>query len=114
MTIKEAIIEIREHGIDLGAGDFVDTEALRVAVEVMTEVVDKENGVLPTFNIITFDVKPDTVWANIDCGNCGAHLHIDSYPTDVWNDYMKDRYTPRKIPNFCPNCGMRVCTEEPV
>lgn len=35
MTIEEAIKDIQEDGINFGAGDFVDVEALKVAVEVM-------------------------------------------------------------------------------
>ena len=37
MTIEEAIKDIQEDGIDLGAGDYVDLEALKVAVEVMKD-----------------------------------------------------------------------------
>lgn len=37
MTIEEAIKDIQENGIDLGAGDYVDLEALKVAVEVMKD-----------------------------------------------------------------------------
>lgn len=113
MTIKEVIIEIQEHGIDLGAGDFVDTEALKVAVDVMTMFDKQMTGVPPVININIFNLKQDTVFVNTDCGNCGMHLHIDSFAKDVWDGYMKDHYTP-KIPNFCHNCGMKVRMEEPV
>lgn len=37
MTIEEAIKDIQEDGINFGAGDFVDVEALKVAVEVMKD-----------------------------------------------------------------------------
>ena len=37
MTIEEAIKDIQEDGIDLGAGDYVDIEALKIAVEVMKD-----------------------------------------------------------------------------
>ena len=37
MTIEEAIKDIQEDGINFGAGDFVDVEALKVAVEVMED-----------------------------------------------------------------------------
>ena len=37
MTIEEAIKDIQEDGIDLGAGDYVDVDALKVAVEVMKD-----------------------------------------------------------------------------
>lgn len=35
MTIEEAKKEIIESGIELGAGDYIDIEALRVAITVM-------------------------------------------------------------------------------
>lgn len=37
MTIEEAIKNIQEDGINLGAGDYVDMEALKVAVETMKD-----------------------------------------------------------------------------
>ena len=37
MTIEEAIKNIQEDGIDLGAGDYVDIEALKIAVETMKD-----------------------------------------------------------------------------
>lgn len=37
MTIEEAIKDIQEDGINLGAGDYVDVEALKVAVETMKD-----------------------------------------------------------------------------
>lgn len=37
MTIEEAVKDIQEDGIDLGAGDYVDVEALKIAVEVMKD-----------------------------------------------------------------------------
>ena len=37
MTVEEAIKDIQEDGIDLGAGDYVDVEALKVAVETMKD-----------------------------------------------------------------------------
>ena len=37
MTIEEAIKEIEDSGKMLGAGDYVDLEALKVAVEVMKD-----------------------------------------------------------------------------
>lgn len=37
MTIEEAIKDIQEDGINLGAGDYVDVEALKIAVEVMKD-----------------------------------------------------------------------------
>ena len=37
MTIEEAIKDIQEDGINLGAGDYVDVEALKVAVEIMKD-----------------------------------------------------------------------------
>ena len=39
MTVKEAFDSIVEDGIALGAGDFVDPEALEVAASVMAKVL---------------------------------------------------------------------------
>ena len=40
MTIEEAIKDIQEDGIDLGAGDYVDVEALKVAVKTMKDYLN--------------------------------------------------------------------------
>ena len=37
MTIEEAVKNIQEDGINLGVGDYVDIEALKVAVETMKD-----------------------------------------------------------------------------
>lgn len=37
MTIEEAIKEIEDSGKMLGMGDYVDVEALKIAVEVMKD-----------------------------------------------------------------------------
>lgn len=37
MTIDEAIKELEEEGVMLGAGDYVSVEALKVAVDVMRD-----------------------------------------------------------------------------
>ena len=39
MTKEEALNDIIENGINLGAGDFVDTEALKIAAEVLKKHV---------------------------------------------------------------------------
>ena len=38
MTENEAKVEIMESGIELGAGDYVDVEALKVAVNALEEI----------------------------------------------------------------------------
>ena len=40
MTIKEALKFIEEDGINLGAGDYVEHDALKVAGAVLRKVVD--------------------------------------------------------------------------
>ena len=37
MTIDEAIKELEEEGVMLGAGDYIDLDALKIAVEVMRD-----------------------------------------------------------------------------
>jgi hypothetical protein len=40
MTIEEALASIVGDGINLGAGDFVDVEALKVAADVLHKVIE--------------------------------------------------------------------------
>lgn len=38
--IKKAMLDIKEDGIDLGAGDYVDLESLKVAYRVMAHYLE--------------------------------------------------------------------------
>ena len=42
MTEQEAIRDIVENGINLGAGDFVDVEALKVAIKALEKQIAKK------------------------------------------------------------------------
>jgi hypothetical protein len=42
MTVQEALKDIIESGIEMGAGDYVDIEALKVAVECMEKQIPKK------------------------------------------------------------------------
>ena len=59
MTIDEAIKDLEESGITLGAGDYVDLEALKVAVEVMKDYqrIVRENERLRHENKLAFEER---------------------------------------------------------
>jgi DNA-binding Lrp family transcriptional regulator len=59
MTIDEAIKELEEEGIMLGAGDYVDLEALKIAVDVMRDYqrVIYENERLRHENKLAFEQR---------------------------------------------------------
>lgn len=42
MTSKEAIKDIVENGIELGAGDYVDIESLKVAISALEKQIPKK------------------------------------------------------------------------
>ena len=46
MTLEEALSSIENDGIRLGAGDFVDVEALKVAADVLRKAIES-NPVIP-------------------------------------------------------------------
>ena len=114
MTIKEAIDDIQEHGINFCSSDFVSMDALKIAVEVMQERIEYDEGFAPVLDVAHYDRTSDKCNAHIRsrCGHCNALLKVDIYPTDIWNKYIKDSYNP-ELPNFCANCGgkVRVDTE---
>lgn len=47
MTAKEAREDIIENGINLNAGDFVDVEALKIAVEALEKQIPKKPELKP-------------------------------------------------------------------
>lgn len=61
MTIEEAIKDLEEAGIILGAGDYVDVEALKVAVDVMRDYrrIVYENECLELENKLAFKERDE-------------------------------------------------------
>lgn len=61
MTIDEAIKELEEEGIMLGAGDYVDLEALKIAIDVMRDYqrIVHENECLKRENKLAFKERDE-------------------------------------------------------
>ena len=84
MTHAEAKKEIKENGIDLGAGDFIDTEALKVAVDAL----DRLTPAKPIEEANEFDDR------TVCCPNCIGPV------TNYW--------APGTMPKHCQFCGQAL------
>ena len=80
MTAQEAIKDIVENGIELGAGDYVNVEALKVAILALEKQIpcklapkSSKKAELPV------------------CGKCNGIM-----------DLMQGEL------NYCPNCGKKI------
>lgn len=71
MTYKEAKIDLIESGIELGAGDFVDFEALKIAVVAL----DKQ---IPQRPINLSNAPLDGYCAIFRCPRCKGRLKMKS------------------------------------
>lgn len=71
MTYKEAKIDLIESGIELGAGDFVDFEALKIAVVAL----DKQ---IPQRPINLSNAPLDAYCAIFRCPRCKGRLKMKS------------------------------------
>ena len=87
MTVQEALKDIVESGIELGAGDFVNVEALKVAVSALEKQIPKN----PDYEGDGFDEDGYLIYDTWICPNCGKHYEVD------YDDY-----------DFCPNCGQAL------
>lgn len=67
MTAQEAIKDIVENGIELGAGDYVDVEALKVAISALKKQIPKKPKKL------TYKLLIDSGW-EYECPNCGCKM----------------------------------------
>lgn len=88
MTYKEARKDIIESGIELGGGDYVELEALRVAVEALDKQIPKapQMKAYPGFD-------PD-VASHLACPTCGEGV------TNYW--------APGTKPKHCQFCGQAL------
>lgn len=86
MTYKEARKEIIEDGINLGAGDFVSLEALKVAAEALEKQIPQE----PTLTADGyFNGQPIyDIWT---CPNCSKCYEVEY-----------------EIYKHCPECGQAI------
>lgn len=92
MTYKEAKIDLIESGIELGAGDFVDFEALKIAVFALDKQIPKtpNSGVDRTWGTPTKEAV---------CPAC-------DYALGHW-EFIGDA---KKI-TYCEHCGQAITWE---
>lgn len=98
MKYKKALDSIVNDGINLGAGDYVDLDALKIAADVLKKVISGE--LVPVVRGVwegTADGYADgelvyDVWDCSECGYC-----IDDGTDD-----------PDLLPKYCPNCGAKM------
>lgn len=108
MTIEEAIKEIEDSGKMLGMGDYVNLDALKVAVEVMKDyqrirrscmrIVEEKFGKCSCGANLAYtedDIHKNAGDEFIICPKCQTRLYINSY-------------TP---PFICEECGKEFETE---
>lgn len=85
MTCKEAIKDIVENGIELGAGDFIDVEALKIAVSALEKQIPKK------------PIKYDKYYYK--CPVCDIDIGVNEEDLTIYEE------TP---PYYCQNCGQAL------
>ena len=98
MKYKKALDSIVNDGINLGAGDYVDLDALKIAADVLKKVISGELVPVvrgewegPADGYADGELVYD-VWDCSECGYC-----IDDGTDD-----------PDLLPKYCPNCGAKM------
>lgn len=86
MTYEEALKDIIESGINLGAGDYVDPEALKVAAKALEKQIPKK---------VEKQQWIDTV---CECGRVFSKSHGDGYYSIPYENQTK----------YCPECGQAL------
>lgn len=86
MDAQEALRKIVEDGIELGGGDFVEVEALKVTADALKKQIPRRPSYFG-------DGYADgyLVYDTYECPNCGKQYEVD------YDDY-----------DYCPNCGQRL------
>ncbi len=84
MTREEAIKDIIESGIELGAGDYVDIEALKIAIADMEKQIPKAV------------INQDEFYDYAECPNCKSPAR----------DFLGCLY------GYCRECGQRLKVSE--
>lgn len=54
-----------------------------------------------------FNHRPNEVWVQALCGNCGESLWCNRYDKEEWDMYKKDHFKV-KYSNYCPDCGAKL------
>lgn len=75
MSPEEALIDITRDGIELGAGDFIDVEALKVAAKALEKQI-KAKPVIVTLQNVDYPKCPKcgrVLWPSSEkyCATCG-------------------------------------------
>ena len=86
MNEQEAMRDIIEEGIELGAGDYVDVEALKVAVKALEKQIPKKPNIWGDGY-----ADGEMIYDMYDCPNCEKSYEIDCEKYD-----------------YCPACGQRI------
>lgn len=91
MTIKEALQSIIEDGIELGAGDYVDYEALVIAADALRKQIPQNPR------------KVVRVWSD-------GHIRYNDYYCPSCSKQQKCDYGKRRVENgwFCERCGQKL------
>ena len=93
MTAQEAIKDIVENGIELGAGDFVNIESLKFAVLALEKQIPKKP--------IKLKAEQDI---EIGAGTWKAGITV--YKCPCCNSFIS------RSSNFCSNCGQAIKQED--
>lgn len=79
MTIDEAIKELEEEGVMLGAGDYIDLEALKVAIDIMR---DYQRIVHKDVEVITANKRKEMIDYFYDM-NVRSDIKIEALVDDI-------------------------------
>lgn len=86
MTESEALKDIVENGINLGAGDYVNLESLKAAAKALEKQIPKKVKI------------QQWIYTKCDCGYEFSKHHGDGYYS----------IPLEKKTNYCPNCGIKL------
>lgn len=111
MTYSEAKKEITESGIGLGAGDFVDVEALKVAADALEKVQAYEAlGTVEELRELKEKAEPKKPTGKWIFKNDGAYGKRRAYCSACGKRSGIGGIESNQKKPYCPNCGaeMRV------
>jgi predicted SprT family Zn-dependent metalloprotease len=91
MSYEEALKDIQESGIDLGGGDYVDFNALVVAVNALEKQIPKN----PT---------------RMDCKAYNGYVRYADYYCPVCGKQQKRKFNGKRMNDgwFCERCGQKL------
>lgn len=86
MTNQEALDDLRDNGINLGAGDFVDVESLKIAAEALEKQIPKKVNIslrgTTDYNTSCHCPACRSIVGNnrAYCSSCGQALYWENNP----------------------------------